>query len=102
MQRRRLAILLALGWLLLNSLGRSQAADVSLRIDADKPAHAISPRLYGVFFEDINFGGDGGLSAELVKNGSFEFPRALMGWKEQRAESGEQRADSQQRDRSIE
>jgi alpha-L-arabinofuranosidase len=38
--------------------------------------------MYGVFFEDINFGADGGLYAELVKNRSFEFPDALMGWSE--------------------
>ena len=56
------------------------AADVTIRVAADKPSHAVSPRLYGIFFEDINFGGDGGLSAELVKNGSFEFPDSLMGW----------------------
>ena len=36
--------------------------------------------MWGVFFEDINFGADGGLYAELVKNRSFEFPDPLMGW----------------------
>jgi alpha-L-arabinofuranosidase len=36
--------------------------------------------MWGVFFEDINFGADGGLCAELVKNGSFEFPDPMMGW----------------------
>lgn len=33
----------------------------------------ISPLLYGIFFEDINYGGDGGLHAELVPNRSFEY-----------------------------
>lgn len=32
----------------------------------------IDPLLYGVFFEDINYGGDGGMYAELVANRSFE------------------------------
>lgn len=32
----------------------------------------IDPLLYGVFFEDINYGGDGGLYAELVANRAFE------------------------------
>ncbi|MDR2058112.1 MAG: carbohydrate binding domain-containing protein [Dysgonamonadaceae bacterium] len=41
----------------------------------------IQPTMYGVFFEDINYGADGGLYAELVKNRSFEFPQHLMGWK---------------------
>ncbi len=50
-------------------------------IHADQVVHPISPTLNGVFFEDINFGADGGLYSEHVKNGSFEFsPDALMGW----------------------
>jgi alpha-L-arabinofuranosidase len=38
--------------------------------DAGKP---ISPELMGVFFEDLNHAGDGGLYAELIQNRSFEF-----------------------------
>jgi len=30
-------------------------------------------------FEDINFGTDGGIYAEMVKNRSFEFFKPLMG-----------------------
>lgn len=41
----------------------------------------IQSTMYGLFFEDINYGADGGLYAEKVKNRSFEFPQALMGWK---------------------
>jgi alpha-N-arabinofuranosidase len=63
------------------------AADVSLEVQVDSPTHRISPRLYGIFFEDINFGGDGGLSAELIKNGGFEFPQAMMGWREVRSQA---------------
>lgn len=55
---------------------------VQLVVRADRPGAQISPTMYGVFFEDINFGADGGLYAELVKNRSFEFPEALMGWSE--------------------
>ncbi len=36
--------------------------------------------MWGIFFEDINFGADGGLYAEMVKNRGFEFPDPLMGW----------------------
>lgn len=32
----------------------------------------ISPELIGIFFEDISQSADGGLSAELIQNGSFE------------------------------
>ena len=33
----------------------------------------ISPMLFGLFFEDINYSADGGLYAELVQNRSFEY-----------------------------
>ena len=49
-------------------------------IETDKPGPKINPAMWGIFFEDINFGADGGLYAELVKNRSFEFPSPLMGW----------------------
>lgn len=41
----------------------------------------IQPTMWGLFFEDINHGADGGLYAELVKNRSFEFrPNHYTGW----------------------
>ena len=39
-----------------------------------KPGAVIQPTMYGIFFEDINYGADGGLYAELVQNRSFEAP----------------------------
>ncbi|TWJ04540.1 alpha-N-arabinofuranosidase [Mucilaginibacter frigoritolerans] len=42
----------------------------------------VRPTMYGIFFEDINMAGDGGVYAELVKNRSFEFKDPLMGWDE--------------------
>src|SRR5688572_13102023 len=41
----------------------------------------VQPTVWGIFFEDINFGADGGIYAELIKNRSFEFFKPLMGWK---------------------
>ena len=42
---------------------------------------AISDELIGIFFEDISSAADGGLYAELVQNGSFEFnPTEHDGW----------------------
>src|SRR5574339_607461 len=55
-----------------------------LSVVADKSIASIAPTMWGVFFEDINFGADGGLYAELIKNRSFEFPTAMMGWRENR------------------
>ena len=42
---------------------------------------AISDELIGVFFEDISSSADGGLYAELIQNGSFEYnPTERNGW----------------------
>lgn len=51
----------------------SAALTSDIRIDAAQPTVALSPHLYGLFFEDINYGADGGLYAELVENRSFEY-----------------------------
>ncbi|MCM1522725.1 MAG: carbohydrate binding domain-containing protein [Muribaculaceae bacterium] len=56
-------------------------SDYQFNIRADKPGADIAPTMYGLFFEDINFGADGGLYAEMIKNRSFEFPDHLMGWR---------------------
>lgn len=41
----------------------------------------ISPDLFGIFFEDINYAADGGLYAELIQNRSFEYsPSDRKGW----------------------
>ena len=41
----------------------------------------ISNELIGIFFEDISSSADGGLNAELVQNGSFEYsPAERDGW----------------------
>lgn len=47
-------------------------AQVSMSIDAQKRTSSISPYQYGLFFEEINHAGDGGLYAELIRNRSFE------------------------------
>lgn len=53
-------------------------ADVIVHVN--KPIAPVQPTMWGIFFEDINFGADGGIYAELVKNRSFEFSMPLMGW----------------------
>jgi alpha-N-arabinofuranosidase len=54
------------------------AGDIVVKTDA--PVADIQPTMWGVFFEDINFGADGGIYAEMVKNRSFEFAKPLAGW----------------------
>jgi alpha-N-arabinofuranosidase len=53
----------------------------TITVETKKPLFPVQPTMYGVFFEDINYGADGGLYAEMIKNRSFEFPQNLMGWK---------------------
>ena len=59
----------------------------SLGLNAQKPMKApkggkqISDELIGIFFEDISSSADGGLYAELIQNGSFEYsPAERDGW----------------------
>ena len=48
---------------------------------APKGGKAISDELIGIFFEDISHAADGGLYAEQVQNGSFEYnPTERDGW----------------------
>jgi len=57
-------------------------AQKKFTVDASKIVAPVSPTMWGIFFEDINFAADGGLYAEMVKNRSFEFPMPMTGWKE--------------------
>ena len=78
-----IAKLLRLGAVLMGCLATAHAAEpLAITVHADRPAHRISPTLHGIFFEDINYGADGGLYAELVQNRSFEFQGqdALFAW----------------------
>ena len=44
----------------------------TIRIDTANPGAKISPLLYGIFFEEINRAGEGGIYAEMIQNRSFE------------------------------
>ncbi|RNL84721.1 alpha-N-arabinofuranosidase [Sinomicrobium pectinilyticum] len=56
----------------------THAQDVPVKNSKEKP---ISPDLFGIFFEDINYAADGGLYAEMVQNRSFEYnPSDRKGW----------------------
>ncbi len=56
------------------------AQPASITVHMDQPGAQLNRAMWGVFFEDINFGADGGLYAEMVKNRGFEFPDPMMGW----------------------
>jgi alpha-N-arabinofuranosidase len=54
----------------------------TLTIDTAKPAAAVSPTLYGLMTEEINYSYDGGLYAELLDNRTFQTNRGPSdaGW----------------------
>ena len=82
MRLKATALILILALLPLGLPGQSANPPVTIKVDAGHPGAAISPQMFGIFFEDINFGADGGLYPELVKNRSFEFSEPLAGWHE--------------------
>ncbi|MDQ4139214.1 MAG: carbohydrate binding domain-containing protein [Bacteroidota bacterium] len=59
----------------------SNAQTKTFTVKANDVKATVPATLWGIFFEDINLGADGGIYAELVKNRSFEFDTPLMGWK---------------------
>lgn len=58
----------------LQALEGKDAIHSTLSIDLNDKKE-ISPELFGIFFEDINYSADGGLYAELVQNRDFEYNR---------------------------
>jgi alpha-L-arabinofuranosidase len=50
------------------------SSTLTLTVDTSDPGHAVSPDLFGVFFEEINYGGVGGLYPELIRNRAFMDP----------------------------
>jgi hypothetical protein len=65
------------------TLGLAMAVNAQtahIDINAAAQGTPISPVLYGIFFEEINHAGDGGLYAELVRNRSFEDADTPQAW----------------------
>ncbi len=51
-----------------------------LEIHGDEILHESSPNLFGVFFEEINHAGDGGIYGELVENTKLEGENVPTNW----------------------
>jgi alpha-N-arabinofuranosidase len=64
-----------LGVAMLSVMGQAQSANApktaTLNIDAAKSVAKVSPTLYGLMTEEINYSYEGGLYAELVRNRTF-------------------------------
>lgn len=55
-------------------------AEVTLNVDVASRGPEIGALHYGIFFEEINHAGDGGLYAELIRNRSFEDADSPDAW----------------------
>lgn len=69
----------------------SHAAQARVTVEANLPGRPVPSTLHGLFFEDINYGADGGLYAELIQNRSFEDDEPLYSWKEVAADGAQGR-----------
>ncbi len=76
MSRNMRALVLAMTALIAASLS-AQGAPIELDIHVDQPLHTVSPMLYGLMTEEINYSYDGGLYAEMVRNRTM---RDLKEW----------------------
>jgi alpha-N-arabinofuranosidase len=56
---------------LASAIAFAQAPPAVLTIHADQPVSKVSPTLYGLMTEEINYSYDGGLYAEMVRNRTF-------------------------------
>src|ERR1700735_4044153 len=73
MQKKTFACFLATLAIAASSLAASgQNAPATLTLHPDQPASTVSPTLYGLMTEEINYSYDGGLYAEMVRNRTFE------------------------------
>ncbi|UCH35263.1 MAG: alpha-N-arabinofuranosidase [Armatimonadota bacterium] len=66
--------------LIASTAARARADGATLTVNLRQPGAGISPMLWGIFFEEINHAGDGGIYAELVRNRSFEDADAPDSW----------------------
>jgi len=52
----------------------------TVTIQANQPGAVVSSNLFGIFFEEINYAGEGGIYAEMVRNRAFYNPTNALFW----------------------
>jgi alpha-L-arabinofuranosidase len=78
MTRNNLHFILAL--VLSSVTVASGQSAASVTIQANQPGAVVSSNLFGIFFEEINYAGEGGLYAEMVRNRSFYTATSANFW----------------------
>ncbi len=85
--KRSVFIVVVLVLCAMTGLTNEANAQVNIQVDVAQKGIEISPTLYGIFYEDINFASDGGLYAELIRNRSLEYNDSEPEhWKAERSE----------------
>src|SRR5947207_14119038 len=80
-------------------LQAQSSAGVTLEIKADRITARVSPLLYGLMTEEINYSYDGGLYGELVRNRNFkEAAKESVHWQliQERGRAGSNTRESSQ------
>ncbi|HEY3320355.1 MAG TPA: alpha-L-arabinofuranosidase C-terminal domain-containing protein [Planctomycetota bacterium] len=83
---RFIAVILCLSVFIYGSIFAGEAEppgvpSATVSINAAKPGVKVSPELWGIFYEEINHAGDGGIYAELVQNRGLEEQQPAGGCK---------------------
>src|ERR1700756_5436669 len=68
MFKKTFASLLAIGASAVCTILASGQSTATLTLHPDQPVSTVSPTLYGLMTEEINYSYDGGLYAEMVRN----------------------------------
>ncbi len=69
---RRFVYAAALAATLGSCSGNSPEPQAEIIVDYTKKGAEVNPKMYGIFFEEINHSGDGALYGELIRNRNFE------------------------------
>src|ERR1700733_2770867 len=80
-------------------IARAIAAEpAQITVQGNHPGIAVPSTMHGLFFEDINYGADGGLYAEMIQNRSFEDRQPLYAWSDvvRAGARGESSAESEE------
>src|SRR5476651_1569892 len=71
MKQTNFFLLSVSAFLLCHTVAKAQAQPaITLRLD--QPGHSVSPKLYGLMTEEINYSYEGGLYGELIRNRVFK------------------------------
>ena len=60
--------------------GFAQTGAATMTIQVNQPGVVVSSNLFGVFFEEINYAGEGGIYGEMVRNRSFYTSSSATDW----------------------